>query len=1369
MEGLSSNHQISLVETSYYGEVLTVSPESSNGDTDITITGRAVERNSGSPMPAVPLNLVVSVNGFERTFKVFTDGTGAFSYTFTPTPGESGLYKVCAIHPDLLDRPGQGQFVINRISIDPGAINLSIPRNYQKTISLKVTAGKETTVNNLRLVYDEADQPEGMFPKGVYVEVAPPVDTLGSGQTASLDFTIWADNNADETGKIVLKVVSGDTQSDQSEEKEEKEENGADTWGSVTVNTYFSESKPVLYYSPDYVETGVALGETVSETVTLENRGTTDLNDVVLAVVSQDAEKTPVFAPAPAWVHLNSAANQGAIKVGEKRQISISFSPVAGNTSEATQEGIYSFYLQVASSNCQTANIGLYASVTQSGIGNVQFKVFDIYTGTVDQNNEVIQGMAGAKVTVQNEEVLSVEQTKTTDNMGEVLFTDLPVGRYKCRITADKHQEYIGTFWIKPGITANKEVFLEYNLVTVEWEVVENTIQDKYEVVLKATYETDVPAPVVVVEPASINLPKMKAGDVYQSEFTLTNYGLIRAKDLHFMLPADDQNFKYELLTGMPDSLGAKERITVPYRVTCLRPLDQEENQGSGGGCKTYIACIRITYTIECAYVHPNGDVTKIRMPIKVTITFCLIYIECDDIYVPTVPTEPVREWPWIPEIDPNRIIKVGPPFIPFPFIICYPVTERLEVLFDRNITSLLDPLKDILSDVGCTVNCVLREYNDDVVNLSVKGPGGSIDVRRLFYGNKWYWEDITDGLHFNKRKEWYDLRSNNVDQMDVGSEDIESIDKGGVLYKKSGTDVYAHDTYTITKLGSVYLWKDKLGNWKEYDINGRMGSYGTRTGFLGKILYEKEGNGGKLIGITDRNDRQVIWFEYHTNGQISAVRDKNDRRVEYSYADGRLSRVKDVLSHETNYEYDSDGKITKAVDAAGRLTIISYDIYGNVIRVVDSQGHGYFFQYNYDKVKKEYYAQIKTSSGMVKEVWYDSDGETKRVDINGRTIRKIVKDGRNLIITDEKGNVTRKEFDEWKNVTKVTYPNGFCASSEYEHKFNQLTKMKDTGGNITKYQYDDQGNLIKKTEAVGTNCERVTTYTCNEYGQPLTVIVAADAHTESASITMAYDIDGNLVSTTDPMGNVTEFLEYDNMGDFLKVKYPQGHIWKFAYDDMGRLTSQIDPLNNTTAYKYDGANNRTAIIDAQFKRFGFEYDDHNNLIKVIDPYGKYSTIEYNTDSLPIRIVDREGKQTQTEYDNERRIIKSTDGAGNQTTYKYDETEGTPTSSDKPVQIDYPTYSRKLYYDKLQRVIRKIDILDDHTSHSSSYTYDEADNVTSETDEEGNITRYEYDALNRLIKIIDPLGGIAEGTYDNRDNLITLKDPKGNITWYRYR
>jgi hypothetical protein len=134
----------------------------------------------------------------------------------------------------------------------------------------------------------------------------------------------------------------------------------------------------------------------------------------------------------------------------------------------------------------------------------------------------------------------------------------------------------------------------------------EISIQDRYEITLNATFETNVPAPVVVFQPTSINLPLMKPGDVFYGELTLSNYGLVRADNLVSKLPSSDQFFKYEFLMDFPSSLGAKERVTVPFRVISLKSLDPTLN-ATGGGCWSYYAPIQVAFDFRCA----NNDTSN--------------------------------------------------------------------------------------------------------------------------------------------------------------------------------------------------------------------------------------------------------------------------------------------------------------------------------------------------------------------------------------------------------------------------------------------------------------------------------------------------------------------------------------------------------------------------------------------------------------------------------------------------------------------------------------------------------------------------------------------------------------------------------------
>ncbi len=124
-----------------------------------------------------------------------------------------------------------------------------------------------------------------------------------------------------------------------------------------------------------------------------------------------------------------------------------------------------------------------------------------------------------------------------------------------------------------PGVTANERVFLDYQVVSIEFSVTETTIKDEYAIVLDATYQTQVPAPVVLLEPMSISLPALQQGEEHTGELTLSNYGLVRADNLQYALPASDANYKYEYFGQLPTQLAAKSRVSIPYRITALQAL----------------------------------------------------------------------------------------------------------------------------------------------------------------------------------------------------------------------------------------------------------------------------------------------------------------------------------------------------------------------------------------------------------------------------------------------------------------------------------------------------------------------------------------------------------------------------------------------------------------------------------------------------------------------------------------------------------------------------------------------------------------------------------------------------------------------------
>lgn len=109
------------------------------------------------------------------------------------------------------------------------------------------------------------------------------------------------------------------------------------------------------------------------------------------------------------------------------------------------------------------------------------------------------------------------------------------------------------------------------------------------------------PAAALVSEPMHRTTPTMSEGDVFNTQFELTNHGLIRAIDLNVRVPEEDQYFRYELLAEIPPQLEAQESLVVPYRMVAKQQFPPTSE--GAGGCFSY----RTSFNCPYGYICPDG------------------------------------------------------------------------------------------------------------------------------------------------------------------------------------------------------------------------------------------------------------------------------------------------------------------------------------------------------------------------------------------------------------------------------------------------------------------------------------------------------------------------------------------------------------------------------------------------------------------------------------------------------------------------------------------------------------------------------------------------------------------------------------------
>ena len=134
-------------------------------------------------------------------------------------------------------------------------------------------------------------------------------------------------------------------------------------------------------------------------------------------------------------------------------------------------------------------------------------------------------------------------------------------------------------------------------------------------------------------------------------------------------------------------------------------------------------------------------------------------------------------------------------------------------------------------------------------------------------------------------------------------------------------------------------------------------------------------------------------------------------------------------------------------------------------------------------------------------------------------------------------------------------------------------------------YTYNADGDMTSQTDALGN----VTAYGFDAFGNQVSESLpdpsTGTAGGPTTTTTYAFDLDGNEVSTTDPMSNVTAY-SYDAFGNQISQSLPNPTTGKqdggqlttsYTFDAMGDMLSLTDPDGNTTSWTYDGLGDKTS------------------------------------------------------------------------------------------------------------------------------------------------------------------------------------------------
>jgi RHS repeat-associated protein len=240
------------------------------------------------------------------------------------------------------------------------------------------------------------------------------------------------------------------------------------------------------------------------------------------------------------------------------------------------------------------------------------------------------------------------------------------------------------------------------------------------------------------------------------------------------------------------------------------------------------------------------------------------------------------------------------------------------------------------------------------------------------------------------------------------------------------------------------------------------------------------------------------------------------------------------------------------------------------------------------------------------------------------------------------------------------------------------------------------------------------------------------------------YDHQGRLLSRTDRNG-VSQTMHYNGRGQLVRVAHSLGRELTFAYHPSGKLASMTAPGSRTTRYEYEGL----------------------DLARVIYPDGTNRRYHYEDERFPGKltgVTDERGVRTvSVEYDYRGRAVMTAgpDGADR---YRFEYYEGGFKEIDPLGTIRSYQLSR---VQDIWRVTRAEQGCGSCGIDVATAAFDSRGYPSSDTDFEGNVTRYSYDERGLLRSMTEAAGTSLARTktweYDPKWRVVTRQvEPVAN-------
>lgn len=537
----------------YGAEITEVSVQTAPAGTPVELKGSAFWLNKDGLAANVPVKIRILLRGVSRFLSVVTDASGRFSTVFQPLPEEAGKYSVNANHPQIIDIDDipQKEFVLVGMRMDPRQAQYNLIPYTKVEASFALINMGDTELTGITAKAIGA-------PANLQVAANAPTALSAEGR-GDVAFSLNALDNSTPTAAMQLQISSAE---------------GAVV--TIPIEVAIAPGSPRLTANPGSLQTGMLRGAKTLVECEIVNTG------------GAVAKNVQVMLPQASWLALVTSPRMGDIAPGESGKIVLALTPSSTQKLGLLKGSIVVYGEQV------DVTVPFQFNTISDAVGDLKVWVEDEFTYYAAGSPRV----ADATVTLKNN-LGEIVAEVASNAEGIALIPSVKEGDYYLQVWAAKHNTYNNTIHIEPGKINEVRALLPRDLVTYRWKVVPTLIQDHYEFTVESVFETNVPVPVVTIDPPVFNLDSIE-GDTYQLDLTITNHGLIQAEDINLEIGTHPL-FEMTLFTNHLDKLAANSSVVVPIsfrRITSAAKVRPQAEIESPDPCTRTFCLTRYGY--EC-------------------------------------------------------------------------------------------------------------------------------------------------------------------------------------------------------------------------------------------------------------------------------------------------------------------------------------------------------------------------------------------------------------------------------------------------------------------------------------------------------------------------------------------------------------------------------------------------------------------------------------------------------------------------------------------------------------------------------------------------------------------------------------------------